>query len=548
MGMAEGIKSMGYIFFIGLIWLNFQALIVASLEEKHPEILPVQSVSYYQACSDKLYRQITWMYELSPINGSTITGISHVDIPRLRGTLIGGRYHDILRKGLLATLIEAGVLAVAHPSYLCSFWIGVENVLLVIHPAHIRQIFYQNHKHISRNAGLTENIPRVLGKSIFFDDGEIARIKRRSWKDILFMDEALQKAEPMMQSLIKQRIENISSAGCREIDLEVFFRKFTLDLIGGALIKHPNLSSVMEGLMAELDAALQASTQPRTVLRNKLMKFCSTITGEKRPTGFDHIGTRIKDRFETLIEESHKLAALQSLLDSLYTAYAESVELPKTSTLADSLFLLFAGHSTTSVTFQFVTKALAHYPEVSRRLTGLLRERLTPETVVSIKEVERIEYLDWVIQETLRLYPPVPIISRGILQSFPLKHRPDGESLSSNHLDVTYCVKGTSVIVSPYVTHRLAAFFPDPLRFDPERFSPERRGDISTKAYIPFGYGFRSCIGQRFALQELKLMLAALYFYFDIDIENNDMTIDPLKVMLTPLIKPIGRFTRREEL
>jgi len=155
--------------------------------------------------------------------------------------------------------------------------------------------------------------------------------------------------------------------------------------------------------------------------------------------------------------------------------------------------------------------------------------------------------LDWVIKETLRLFPPVPIISRGVTQAFSLTNIP----VHANREDYTaslrdydhsslYLARNTSVVISPYIMHRSETLFKDANQFIPERFTNEK--EISSYTYIPFGTGPRFCLGQRFALQELKLMLASIYYHFDVEIENNDMAVDPFDITLTPRIKPMGRF------
>ena len=101
-----------------------------------------------------------------------------------------------------------------------------------------------------------------------------------------------------------------------------------------------------------------------------------------------------------------------------------------------------------------------------------------------------------VVSEALRLYPPAWLIGRRALVDYEL----DGYTIGA----------GSIVIVSPYVTHHDARFYPDPFRFDPERWTPERRAQRPRYSYFPFGGGPRVCIGETFAWTEAVLVLATL--------------------------------------
>jgi cytochrome P450 len=100
------------------------------------------------------------------------------------------------------------------------------------------------------------------------------------------------------------------------------------------------------------------------------------------------------------------------------------------------------------------------------------------------------------VEETLRLYPPAYFFGRETLREIEIQ----GYRIPP----------GSQVLLSPFATHRDPRFFPDPDRFDPERFSPELRDARPRNAYFPFGAGPRKCIGERFAMMEAMLVLAAI--------------------------------------
>jgi cytochrome P450 len=132
---------------------------------------------------------------------------------------------------------------------------------------------------------------------------------------------------------------------------------------------------------------------------------------------------------------------------------------------------------------------LARHPEVERRLHDEL-DRAT------VEQVPHLDYLDRVLRESMRLYPPAWLIGRRALVDLEL----GGYEVPA----------GSIVILSPWVTHRDARFFAEPLTFDPERWTAEAEALRPRFSYFPFGGGIRRCIGEAFALMEAKLLLATI--------------------------------------
>jgi cytochrome P450 len=110
--------------------------------------------------------------------------------------------------------------------------------------------------------------------------------------------------------------------------------------------------------------------------------------------------------------------------------------------------------------------------------------------------VSRLRYTENVMAESLRLYPPAWAMGRYARNDFAL-----GDY---------FLPARTTVLISQFVTHRDARYFPDPLRFDPERFSAEAKAQRMKFTYFPFGAGARQCIGESLAWMEGVLILATL--------------------------------------
>jgi cytochrome P450 len=107
-----------------------------------------------------------------------------------------------------------------------------------------------------------------------------------------------------------------------------------------------------------------------------------------------------------------------------------------------------------------------------------------------------LPYVERVVTEAMRLYPPAWIIGRRAIEPYPV---------------ADYVLPRRAMLfMSPYVIHRDARFFPDPERFDPDRWTPAMRAALPKFAYFPFGGGTRQCIGEQFAMMELVLIVATV--------------------------------------
>jgi cytochrome P450 len=158
--------------------------------------------------------------------------------------------------------------------------------------------------------------------------------------------------------------------------------------------------------------------------------------------------------------------------------------------------LMFAGHDTSTSTLTFMMYELARRPDVVEKLQEE-QDRVLGGAVPDIEKLEReMPYLDMVLEEVLRLYPPAWIGPRRAVREFEF-----GGHTVPEGAYVNYC---------SWASHRIPEFFPDPEAFVPERFSRERKAELPRGAYVPFGGGKRICIGKRFGQIEVKLVATML--------------------------------------
>lgn len=183
------------------------------------------------------------------------------------------------------------------------------------------------------------------------------------------------------------------------------------------------------------------------------------------------------------------------LIDLLLTATDPETGTRMTpETIVDELMVfLIAGHDTTATTLTAALWLLGRDPAVQQQVAA---EALALETAVTMADVPNLAVTNRVLQETMRLYPPAAALPRRATKD---------TSIGGYRIP-----QGTDVLVSTWAIHRDPRLWPEPTRFDPDRFLPERVKERTRWAYLPFGGGPRSCVGDHFAMAEATIALASL--------------------------------------
>jgi len=200
------------------------------------------------------------------------------------------------------------------------------------------------------------------------------------------------------------------------------------------------------------------------------------MIAERRRTGLEG-RTDFLSRFMAARDESGKPMSDRQLRDEAVT-------------------LLLAGHETTALTLSWSLHLLGSHPDAQARLVAEIEQALGSRTV-GTDDLPQLKFAESVVLETMRLYPPAWLMGRQSLGEFEI----GGETFG----------RGTTVFIAPWVLHKDARYFDEPLAFRPERWLD---GTLSKSlprfAYMPFGGGPRVCIGQRFAMMSATMMLATI--------------------------------------
>jgi cytochrome P450 len=372
---------------------------------------------------------------------------------------------------------------------------------VVYHPDGVKHVLQEQVKNYTKDHVSYDIVRWIAGDGLLTSRGETWLRQRRLAQPAFHRQRIAAMGELMIRRSEETLAEWEAIAGSgRSIDVGDAMMRLALRIVGDALFG------------ADVDA--QADTISRNfhtlsdqvVTRFRSFNLIPPVLPRRRDQEWRQAKAALDQVIYAMIAERRRSGEDRGDLFSMLMLAEdeETGERMNDKQLRDELLtMLVAGHETTATALTWAWGLLDRNPEAATRLHAELdavlggpgvspaeRRALTPA------DLPQLAYTRMVIDETLRLYPPIYIFSRAVKQADTV----GGYAIP----------KGSSVDVSPYITHRHPAFWPDPERFDPERFTPERVAARHKYAYFPFSTGPRICIGNNFALMEATLALATL--------------------------------------
>ncbi|KAI8608133.1 cytochrome P450 [Chytriomyces sp. MP71] len=303
-----------------------------------------------------------------------------------------------------------------------------------------------------------------------------------------------------------------SANGMYQFELSEEMSKPTLDVIGRAGFGY-EFNATAEGqspLYEEYKIVLSRFNIGEAIIGTFAPFLNYLIPARRRALAkFEHSAAEIRRNCRLILDQRKRAVAegdesandLLSVLLKANNAEAEKNRLTEEEVMAQAMTFLAAGHETTSVALTWTIDFLANHPTVQHKLLAELRTHMPTPTSLPAQEylTNQKTYLAAVCNESLRLVPPAPLVNRV--------------SLADDVIDGWFVPKGTTIFISPAVNHRLEEYWgPDALEFKPERWMQEGGEEEGRPygAFMPFVLGPRNCIGQRFAVLEMRALLAVL--------------------------------------
>ncbi|XP_023309750.1 cytochrome P450 4c3-like isoform X2 [Anoplophora glabripennis] len=231
----------------------------------------------------------------------------------------------------------------------------------------------------------------------------------------------------------------------------------------------------------------------------------SVIRARKKSLLSDHSKNDVQteEKLKNVYGEELGAKKKMAFLDLLLQARLDGEPLPDLYIREEVDTLMFEGHDTTGAAISFALFCLAENLEVQAQAVEEQRTIFGKDSnrAVTFDDIQAMKYLELVIKETLRIYPSVPFYARNSVRDIEYK---DGQIIP----------KGTSLVIYAYGVNNNPEIFPNPEKFDPMRF--ENMEKTSPFAYLPFSAGPRNCIGQKFAVHEMKAVISKVLRNFEL--------------------------------
>ncbi len=365
--------------------------------------------------------------------------------------------------------------------------------------AEANQFILQTHfDNFSWREGWPQNFRELLGESLFLQDGAEHQKNRRLLMPA-FHGTALNNYFATMMEIIDRYLDKWSKMDNLTMLSEM--KKMTFE-IASVLLLGSDMGN--DDQITELSKNFSDLTAGLFALPIKLPWTTYSKAVRGRDFLLKHIETEIISR-----RKNPQQDALSLLIQ---TQDEEGDSLDEAQIKVQALLMLFAGHETTTSMLTCLFMALAQHPDILNQ-ARLEQEGLSSEDNFNLEQIKKMTYLDRILKEVERLYPPVPRGFRGVVKPFVFK----GYSVP----------KGWQVLYRIEKTHKDKNIYSQPEIFDPERFSPERAEHKKVDySLVGFGGGSRFCLGYAFAQLEMKIFATKLLRGFEWELEpNQDLSL-----------------------
>jgi cytochrome P450 len=357
---------------------------------------------------------------------------------------------------------------------------------LISHPRYIEEVLVTNYRNFIKAVYLRES-RRLFGEGLLTSDGDTWLRERRIGQRA-FRHEHIDTYAETIVAYTERMLESWQAGEIHDVHRGMM--RLTLEIIARVLFGR-DLADELEDAAAAINVYLEQFADrfgmyavpewiptPGNVRYRRAMRSLDGI-----------IYGAIREGRQSNGDETSLLAAF------LRAQQIYGVEMTDLQLRDEMATLFFTGHETTGLALTWTLFLLGEHPEAEARLLEEL-DAVLGDHPATLRDVSRLPYLDCVIKESLRLYPP----AYGVVR----------EALSDCEIGGYVIPKGSTVAMFQWVVHRDPRYFDDPDAFRPERWADGLADRLPKFAYFPFGGGPRVCIGREFALLETALVLATI--------------------------------------
>jgi retinoid hydroxylase len=401
-----------------------------------------------------------------------------------------------------------------HGNLFTIIFLGTPTVIMIGQEA-AKFVLSSGMDHFSWKEGWPVTFKTLLGESLFVQDGEEHRIKRKLIMPA-FHRQALSNYTSTMEEIGLRYMAQWEAQG--QFDWFTSFKQMTFEIAAKLLLgSEPNedvahLSTLFTDLtngFFTIPVNVPFSPYGKAIrARNEILAYIekAVLRRQANPQN-DALGLLVQSK-----DEDGNSLSLRELK-------------------AQALLLLFAGHETTTSMLSLFCYSVAQHPQALAKLRAEQQALIAVDNgKITLETAKQMPYLEQVLKEVERLYPPVAGGFRGVIKSF---------DFNGYHIP-----KGWKVLYNIIGTHQDSAIFSAPDAFDPERFAPEN--DYPLFSTIGFGGGPRVCVGLAFAQLEMKIIAAHLLRGYQWQVLNPNVEMATQPTMRPKDNLPV-RFARLEK-
>nr|XP_022915731.1 probable cytochrome P450 6a20 [Onthophagus taurus] len=409
---------------------------------------------------------------------------------------------------------------------------GCSPMILIIDPEWLKLIVSKDFKYFNSHAAIFDEKVEPLEAHLFNLEG--ARWREMRVKVTPTFTSG--KMKTMFNTLLEcgvQLEEFIETfhKNKKDLDIKEILACFTTDVIGSCAFglecnsfKNPKAEFRSYGRKL-----FESSLKFR--VRNILTMISPSIVKSLKLHFTDKCSSKF---FRAFIKDSFKYRKSKNVTRNDFMQLLINMENPIDELAAQGFFFFLAGFETASTTMSFCLYELAHHQNVQDKLRNEINEIIKKnDGKLSYHAMMEMKYMDQIINETLRMYPPIHTLPRLCTQNYTL---PNGAIIE----------KGTPVFTSLLALQRDEDYFPEPNKFNPDRFSKENKRHITPFTFLPFGEGPRICVGLRFGMMQTRVGLSL--FLKNYKVAPHESTRYPMQFdNQSAILSPKGKIILKHE-
>ncbi len=407
----------------------------------------------------------------------------------------------------------------AHRKYgdIVQLKLGPRTAFALFHPDHVYHVLVKGRENFTKQARGYQKLRKIVGNGLVTSEGDFW-LRQRRLAQPAFAPQRLAGFAGTMVTATDELTRSWSEPANRNerVNIAAQMMQLTLRIVGETL-----LGTDVTGEAHDVGESLTLVLEETSRRIHTPWDFQERIPTPANRR-FDRALERLDQAVHRIINERRREpGAGDNLLSMLMAARDEETGSQMTDQqLRDEVMTFFlAGHETTAVALTWTWYLLSKHVDVRRRVEEEV-DRVLGGRLPTSDDVPKLAYTKLVVQESMRLFPPVWGIARL--------------TAKDEQLGDLFIPARSPVLLVQYVTHRHADFWDNPEGFDPERFHPSQVERRHPYAYFPFGAGPRTCIGNHFALLEAVLIVATVASNWRLNLVPGAPVIPQPRVTLRP--------------